>query len=79
MTHFSKLYRSWIESKNLRPDQAAPLLGVSIATSYKYVNGESLPPATRIPHLASCLGLSVLTLRKVITNERAQNRKRGAK
>ncbi len=79
MKQFSAIYQEWIDRKQLQPHKAAPLIGVSIATSYKYVNGQSLPPGSKIAHLAACMGVSEKSLRKIITQERSGNRKRSTK
>lgn len=71
-TTYAAILRRWIDRSGLPPYRAAPLLGVSPAALYGYLNGESLPPNSRIKHLAMALGASEQHLRRVITRERAK-------
>jgi hypothetical protein len=79
MKRFSQVYKRFCDSRGITAYKAAPLVGVSVATSYLYFCGQSLPPASRIPLLAERLGVSAKRLQEVVTAERAKNRKSGSK
>lgn len=58
--------------KGLTPAQAAPLLGYAVSVVYEHSDGRGLPPQTRIPHLASVLGVPETKLRQLIASDRAK-------
>ncbi len=59
----------WIAGRS--GQEAARLLSVSPSTVHYWLSGESLPPDTRIPLVASVLGVGEAKLRQVVERDRA--------
>lgn len=78
-TTFSGILKRYFKDQGVPPYIGCERLGMGQAAAYKYLAGESLPQNCRIKHLAMCLGYNEKRLRRVITQERAEMRKSGAK
>jgi hypothetical protein len=66
---YSRLVRTW---KGTRSEvEAAAALGVAPNTLSYWIDGTYLPPTTRIPFLATALGMTVEALTEVIAQDRA--------
>lgn len=70
MKAFPRLLNAWIGERPY--EEVAPLLGAAFGTIHAWRHGTSLPPATRVPALATALGVEVSRLRKIISRDRAR-------
>jgi hypothetical protein len=69
---FAKVLAQWMEKEGHKHAfEIAGVLGCAVSTAYEYVNGDRLPPNTRIPALARVLGIPERRLKQVITADRA--------
>jgi DNA-binding transcriptional regulator YdaS (Cro superfamily) len=75
-TAFGARITSWLEGKGLNPFRAQEVLGATDTTIKNWIGGIVLPPSTRIPALASALGLSVDELRSLVERDRKARRRR---
>jgi hypothetical protein len=73
------LYTAWLEKKGLNAKEAAPLVGCSVATSYEYAAGLSVPPSTRLPQFAEALGEDVRRVLRIAAKDRPVCRRRKAR
>jgi hypothetical protein len=67
---FAEIFRRWLGDRS--PESVAVVLGTSERTPRLWINGEHLPPATKIPALAKRLRVSEGHLRRIIANDRAE-------
>lgn len=71
---FKDVYRDWMAAKHLNHIDAARHLGISRAVSFQYAAGTT-PPKSKIPLLAERMAIQEWRLTKLITSEKAHNRK----
>lgn len=68
----SGVIAKYLSKNDLSVNKAAVRLGVAWATLGRWLAGDSLPPRTRIPALASALGLPVEELTALVARERSR-------
>ena len=66
---FARVIAGWLGQRSA--ESAASAIGVAPNTLRNWIAGDSFPPATRIPSLATALGVPEKKLRQVIARERA--------
>lgn len=70
---YSRLVTAW---KGKRTEtEAAAVLGVAPNTLGNWTDGHSLPPSTKIPALATALGMPVDDLRALVEKDRKARRR----
>lgn len=69
---FASLFAGWMQRRGLKtPTQAAPVFGCAVSTAYEYLNGTSLPPASRVALVARIMDVPERSLRRAIDRERS--------
>lgn len=72
---FATLLSRWLESRDLSPERAAPLLGVGHVAIYAWLNNQYQPSNTRVPLLARAMNVSEESLRTAIAASKRAKQK----
>lgn len=68
MSTFAKVLERWMDGRPA--ESCAFLLGVSPNTLRNWLSGETKPPSTRVPGLATAMGVGEAKLRHAINQAR---------
>lgn len=68
---FGSRVAAWLEAEGLNAFRAQVRLGATDTTIKNWIAGTVLPPSTRVPALATALGMTVEALTEVIAQDRA--------